>query len=177
MILEISEKTRELQVRLLAFMDEQILRSDWIGRSDWMNQPLQLLLYKEYAAGENFYARMRALFESRDRMDALEAYYLCLSMGFRGASSSRGEAVSPPQFIETARERLAGRFKPSPQLSPHARPVDRARAQKQRTWPLVLWVFGCAALAFGVWGGLKWNTSRAVNDAVELAPSTPADTH
>jgi type VI secretion system protein ImpK len=164
----------EARYALVAFMDEQILKSDWVGRSEWMNQPLQLLLYREYTAGENFFVRMRALFEARDRVHALEVYYLCLAMGFRGASNASGESGSPAQFLETARERLAARFKPSVQLSPHARPLDRARPERQRLWPIVVWVVGCAMIALGVWGGLRWSIARAVNDAVKLVPSAGA---
>ncbi|HEX3595082.1 MAG TPA: DotU family type IV/VI secretion system protein [Polyangiaceae bacterium] len=162
----------EARYALVAFMDEQILKSDWVGRTEWMNQPLQLMLYKEYTAGENFFMRMRALLEARDRIHALEVYYLCLAMGFRGASNARGEAGSPSQFIDTAKERLASFFKPSHELSPHARPLDRARAQRQRVWPVVVWVMGCLLVAVSVWGGLRWSIRRAVDDAVKLAPST-----
>src|SRR5712675_2203910 len=51
----------EARYALVAFIDEQVLKSSWPGRVEWMNQPLQLTLYREYTAGENFFARMRAL--------------------------------------------------------------------------------------------------------------------
>jgi type VI secretion system protein ImpK len=160
----------EARYALVAFMDDQILKSDWVGRSEWMDQPLQALLYKEYVAGENFYARMRSLLQAPDRVHGLEAYYLCLTMGFSGASNARGESGSKEQFVESARARLAAWFRPSQVVSPHARPVDRAKAQKLVVWPLVLWVAGCVAVALGVWGGLRWSIQRAANDAVLRAP-------
>src|SRR6185503_4984916 len=160
----------EARYALVAFMDDQILKSDWVGRNEWMDQPLQALLYKEYVAVENFYARMRSLLQAPDRIYGLEAYYLCLTMGFSGASSGRGDAGSKEQFVESARARLAAHFRPSQNLSPHARPLDRAKAQRLAVWPLVLWVVGCAALALAVWGGLRWSILRAANDAVLHAP-------
>jgi type VI secretion system protein ImpK len=160
----------EARYALVAFMDDQLLKSDWVGRNEWMDQPLQALLYKEYVAGENFYARMRALLQAPDRIHGLEIYYLCLTMGFSGASGGRGDSGSKEQFVESARARLAAYFRPSQHLSPHARPVDRAKAQRLAVWPLVLWVIGCAVIAFGVWGGLRWSIQRAANDAVLRAP-------
>ena len=47
----------EARYALTAFMDEQILKSNWPGRAEWMNQPLQLQLYREFTAGENFFKR------------------------------------------------------------------------------------------------------------------------
>jgi type VI secretion system protein ImpK len=160
----------EARYALVAFMDDQILKSDWVSRSEWMGQPLQAVLYKEFVAGENFYARMRALLQAPDRIHGLEAYYLCLTMGFSGASNASGETGSKEQFIESARARLAAWFRPSQHLSPHARPMDRARGERLVVWPLVLWVLGCALLALGVWGGLRWSILRAANDAVMRAP-------
>ncbi|HEX4473784.1 MAG TPA: type IVB secretion system protein IcmH/DotU [Polyangiaceae bacterium] len=163
----------EARYAMVAFMDEQILKSDWVNRSEWMNQPLQLLLYREYTAGENFYARMRSLLQSGERLLALEAYYLCLSLGFRGAANARGEGRSSVEFLDTGRERLAAVFTPSPQLSPNAWPQDRASAQKQSRWPLIAWVAGCAIAALGLWGGLKWSIERSVASTVQLVPGAP----
>ena len=54
------QEIAEARYALVAFIDEQILKSSWPGRVEWMNQPLQLQLYREVTAGENFFARMRA---------------------------------------------------------------------------------------------------------------------
>jgi type VI secretion system protein ImpK len=166
----------EARYAIVAFMDDQILKSTWVGRNEWMDQPLQALLYKEYVAGENFYARMRSLLQAPDRIHGLEAYYLCLAMGFSGASGGR-EAGSKEQFVESARARLAAHYRPSQNLSPHARPLDRAKAQRLAVWPLMLWVVGCGVLALGVWGGLRWSILRAANDAVMQAPGAAASAH
>src|SRR2546428_552240 len=36
---------------LVAFIDEQIFRSPWPGRNQWMSKPLQLVYYNENTAG------------------------------------------------------------------------------------------------------------------------------
>jgi len=88
--------TAEARYAIVAFIDERILKSTWPGRSEWMNNPLQLQLYREYAAGENFFARMAALLKSERPSAALEVYYLCIALGFMGARGRRPYALGTP---------------------------------------------------------------------------------
>ena len=74
----------------MAFIDERILKSNWLGRAEWMKNPLQLELFGEYTAGENFFTRMRALLNRREWSASLEVYYLCLGLGFHGGDARRG---------------------------------------------------------------------------------------
>src|SRR5437016_3480147 len=54
-------ETAEARYAVVAFVDDRILKSNWPGRADWQAHPLQLQFFREYTAGENFFARMRAL--------------------------------------------------------------------------------------------------------------------
>ncbi len=55
-------ETAEARYAIVAFIDDRVLKeSAWAGRAEWMNNPLQLQFFREYAAGENFFGRMRAL--------------------------------------------------------------------------------------------------------------------
>src|SRR4051812_27463215 len=56
---------------IVAFMDEQILRSEWPSRQQWMGQPLQLTYFNENTAGEGFFTRMEALERSQNRAHVL----------------------------------------------------------------------------------------------------------
>ncbi|MGM0423821.1 MAG: DotU family type IV/VI secretion system protein [Thermodesulfobacteriota bacterium] len=93
-----------------AWIDEQLLNSGWKGREDWLIQPLQKRYYKTLQAGEKFYDYLQELlspekyraadefsFSSRaesaqepekhsqsGRLQALEVFAACLSLGFRG---------------------------------------------------------------------------------------------
>src|SRR5687767_4723355 len=91
----------EARYALVAFIDEQVLRSSWCRRADWMKQPLQLVLYQESTAGENFFIRLRALLKMTDRLAAVQAYGLCLSLGFRGAYG-QGEDLRPLSMFKQA---------------------------------------------------------------------------
>ncbi len=51
---------QNMRYALVAFLDEQILKSNWSGRNEWMGQPLQLLLFNQHDAGETFFSRLNA---------------------------------------------------------------------------------------------------------------------
>ena len=102
----------EARYALVAFLDEQVLKSDWAGRSEWMSQPLQLLLHREYTAGENFFARMNALLQQGGRQNALQVYYVCLLLGFRGAYAAGGREHTLAGFADAARNQISPALPP-----------------------------------------------------------------
>src|SRR5512145_1857843 len=58
---------REATYAIAALMDEQLLRSNWTGRTAWMAQPLQLTYFNENTAGEGFFQRLSALEQSQGK--------------------------------------------------------------------------------------------------------------
>jgi type VI secretion system protein ImpK len=161
----------ESRYALVAFIDEQILKSNWPGRAEWMNQPLQLILYREYTAGENFFARMRALLNQGGRQVALQAYYLCLALGFRGAYGVSGDAGSLASFTNAAQQQIVAALPSPSKISPHAQPRDRVQAQKKGIGALTGLVVGCAIVVLGVVVGLEWALRSTVHDALTTMPA------
>jgi type VI secretion system protein ImpK len=159
----------EARYAVVAFIDEQILKSGWAGRSEWMSQPLQLLLYRENTAGENFFIRMRALQHDPRRAPALEAYYLCLALGFRGAYERAGDLGPIATLLESSREQLGKRLPAAGTLSPSARLPDRAPAEKSSKSPLLVLLAACAAVTVAVVIGLSWSVRSAVKDVASAA--------
>lgn len=159
----------EARYAVVAFIDEQILKSSWAGRAEWMSQPLQLLLYRENTAGENFFVRMRALLQDGRRPAALEAYYLCLALGFRGAYERAGDLGPIATFLESAREVLTKRLPSADAISPSARLPDRAPAEKLRKSPLFLLLGACALVTIGVLIALSLSIRSAVSDVTSAA--------
>ncbi len=145
----------EARYALVAFIDEQILKSTWAGRSEWMNQPLQLLLYREFTAGENFFARMRALLQSQNRPVALEAYYLCLAAGFRGAFGQTGNEQGALGFLEAAKAQLFSKLPNPAQPSPNAKPRDRAAVIRRTRTPFIIFVVLLLVVLVLTLAGLK----------------------
>jgi type VI secretion system protein ImpK len=157
----------EARYALVAFIDEQIMRSDWAGRADWMTRPLQLELYRENTAGENFFVRLRALLRAGDRPVAIEIYYLCLVLGFQGAYRDGGEPQALEKFTRAARDQLRKVLPDPAKVSPHAKPKGSTRSVKTGWGPLIAIAASSAALIVIVVVGLGWAASSEQDELVE----------
>jgi type IV/VI secretion system ImpK/VasF family protein len=115
-------ETAEARYALVAFIDDRVLRSTWAGHAEWTNNPLQLQFFREYAAGEQFFARMRALVRRGKPAWALEIYCLCLAFGFTGA----GTAAAARGLLDVARTALRRDAGTAP-IAPNAVPTQRLR--------------------------------------------------
>jgi type IV/VI secretion system ImpK/VasF family protein len=154
----------EARYALVAFIDERILKSAWQGRDQWMSNPLQLQLYAEWTAGENFFARMRALLQRGDVSRALEIYYLCLALGFTGALATSGATQNAQSYFEAARARLPQANLAAP-ISPHAISNDHHTSTAPRP-PLVLALaLGCAFVLILGLGLFSWSLGRTLEGA------------
>ena len=157
----------EARYALVAFIDEQVLRSDWAGRAEWMSRPLQLELYRENTAGENFFVRLRALLRAGDRPVAVEIYYLCLVLGFQGAYRDGGEPQALEKFTKAARDNLRKVLPDPSKVSPHAKPQGSTRSVKTGWGPLIAIAASSALLILIVLVGLGWSASSEQNELVE----------
>jgi type VI secretion system protein ImpK len=115
----------EARYALVAFIDDRVLReTGWPGRAEWTSNPLQLQFFREYTAGENFFARMRGLANRGAPFFALEIYYLCIALGFVGAQTPGG---SPPRaFADAVRDLVRGDAG-AQRIAPNAMPRERIR--------------------------------------------------
>lgn len=157
----------EARYALCAFIDEQIMRSDWAGRAEWMSRPLQLELYRENTAGENFFVRLRALLRSGDRPVAVEVYYLCLVLGFQGAYRDGGEPQALEKFTRAAREQLRKVLPDPSKVSPHAKPKGSTRSVKTGWGPLIVIAASSAFLVVLVLVGLGFSVSSQRDALIE----------
>jgi type VI secretion system protein ImpK len=169
-------ETVEARYAIVAFIDDRVLHSNWSGRAEWMKNPLQLQLYREYAAGENFFARMRVLLHRNAPSPALEVYYLCLALGFTGALPGAGGAQTGRSYLEAARDQLtrAGRGLP---IAPNGVPVDR-HGSRSRVHALgIPLVLACLVVAVAGVLSLDWaldKTVERVRRDVAAADTMPA---
>ncbi len=158
------EDANEAKYAIAAFTDEQIFRSAWPGRSQWMGQPLQLIYFNENTAGEGFFQRMAQLQNQPQRAHVLEIYYLCLCLGFQGQYAVRGgEGLGP--IIDQLGSRLGSSLGNTDVISPHGEPREAFRGLMRREMPLVglsIAFFGLAIVVFIV---LKLVLASSVNTA------------
>jgi type VI secretion system protein ImpK len=155
----------EAHYALVAFIDERVLRSNWPGRAEWMSSPLQLQIYREFRAGENFFARLAALLQRPQASASLEIFYLCLALGFIGAHSEQ-QARS---FLDAARARLP-RGRLAAALSPHALPKDHYSLTRPRRPLALALALGCAVVVALGLTLLWWSLGLTIQKAgAELA--------
>lgn len=136
---------RDATYAIAAFMDEQLLRSSWSGRTNWMAQPLQLTYFNENTAGEGFFQRLQALAAAPGKEHLVQIYYLCMSLGFRGRYSIPGAGDIQAEQ-DHARNVVAARLEPSDPISPAGYGKAGFSRGGKRQWPMV-WLGGGLCVA------------------------------
>jgi type VI secretion system protein ImpK len=77
----------EARFALVAWADEMILRSEWPGHAQWIQDPLQLQLFHTNRGGDEFFERLARL--RAEQTDVREVFFLCLVFGFEGQYADR----------------------------------------------------------------------------------------
>ncbi|WP_044527919.1 type IVB secretion system protein IcmH/DotU [Herbaspirillum sp. B65] len=162
-----------------ASVDEIILRSNFGIRDAWERRPLQLTMFGDQLAGENFFKQLEDLrIRGNAHIQALEVFHMCLLLGFQGKYALEG-----PEKLNYLTARLGDEIAhlkgKSAGFAPHwARPD--AIVNKLRN-DVPLWVVASlfAFIAMFAYLGLNWMlTSGTENglagyaDIVKLAPRT-----
>lgn len=162
-----------------AAVDEIILRSQFSIREDWARRPLQLTLFGDQLAGENFFNRLESLrARGSAHLQALEVFHMCLLLGFQGKYLIEG---SEKLNYLTARlgDEIASMKGKRGGFAPHAERPD-AIIHKLRS-DLPLWVL-CSVFALIClvgYAGLRMSLNKtteermnAYNDVVKIAPKS-----
>jgi type VI secretion system protein ImpK len=68
---------------LVSWIDEMLVEAPWEGREWWSNNVLEVKLFNTRLCNERFYQRAQEA-STLSRRDALEVYYNCVVLGFRG---------------------------------------------------------------------------------------------
>ena len=159
---------RSAKFALVAFIDETILSSDWSHKEDWASTPLQLELYDQYDAGEVFFDRLECLREEPGaRVEVLEVYYLCMTLGFKGKYQIHGQERLR-ELIENTYEDLQRQpGMGGKELAPHGAPRGQV-AQEMRS-KLPTWVIAAAAALIGllIYTGMYFYASSAADETAQ----------
>ena len=160
-----------------AAVDEIILRSQFPVREAWARRTLQLQLFGEQLAGENFFIRLEGLrARGAAHLQALEVFHMCLLLGFQGRYMIEGSeklsylTARLGDEIATIKGKRGG-------FAPHAARPDQI-VHKLRS-DLPVWVL-CSMFALicvlgyiGLRASLAKNTEQRMagyNEVVKLAP-------
>ena len=160
-----------------AAVDEIILRSNFPIRDDWARRPLQLSMFGDQLAGENFFVRLEALrLRGSAHIQALEVFHMCLLLGFQGRYILEG---TEKLNYMTGRlgDEIANMKGKRGGFAPHAERPDQISHKLRNNLPLwvLASVFGliCILGYIGLRTSLTKTTEQrmtAYNDVVKMAP-------
>lgn len=155
----------EAKYALAAFIDEQILRSQWDGRQQWMSKPLQLVYFNENTAGEGFFQHLTQL-ESQNKLHVVQVYYLCLTLGFQGQYAVRGgEGLG--EIVDRLRVKLGKVLPRTDVISPHGELPPGGRGLARREAPIIAISLGIVGLALVLFFVLRVVVHSSADDAAQ----------
>jgi type VI secretion system protein ImpK len=172
--------TDDIYVAKYAFcaaVDEAVLGSGFAIRDAWERQPLQLTLFGEQLAGEQFFVKLEELrAQGARRVQALEVFHHCLLHGFRGKYMLEGpEKLN--YLISRVGDEVTHHKGKRAAFAPHWAIPDRVRHALRNEVPM--WVIASVMALMGVLGfiGLRaWldhetnMTLSGYQQIVKLAP-------
>lgn len=122
---------------LASFVDETVLTNNFPLRNEWEKNPLQLELFGEQLAGNKFFEKLDAMLKQVDvTADAVEIYYFCMLLGFRGRYAVYEQDKFLAIMQETANALMkAGRIVPV-ELSPNWLVMDQPKPPEKRGMPV-----------------------------------------
>ena len=116
---------------MVAFVDETVLGSKFPMKDEWAGSPLQLEYFNDFAAGEEFYNKLKTVQGSADsdKRDLIEVYFLCLTHGFKGMYIDLKGMEERKQLMNTlANEIKEGTGGDPTNISPAWQPPDELPA-------------------------------------------------
>ena len=147
-----SEEWTLAKYALVSWIDEMLLETPWNGRDWWSNNVLEVETFGTRLCHNQFYIRAQEASSSSQR-DALEVYYNCVLLGFRGiyGDPDMVAAWAPhhnlPPDLETWANRMVMAIRLGqgrPQLSD--RRTEISGAPPLRTRSLLVWSFVVALI-------------------------------
>jgi type VI secretion system protein ImpK len=155
---------------LAAFVDETVLTNNFPLKNEWEKNPLQLELFGEQLAGNKFFERLESMLKQIDvTADAVEVYYFCMLLGFKGRYAVYDQEKLLATMQETANALVkAGKIKPV-ELSPHWLANDQPKPPEKRGMPVwaKLGAFALVGLGFIVYLVMFLLSSKFVQDTVD----------
>jgi type VI secretion system protein ImpK len=122
---------------LAAFVDETVLTNNFPLKNEWEKNPLQLEYFGEQLAGNKFFDKLEAMLKQIETTaDAVEVYYMCMLLGFKGryAIYEQERLLATMQTTANALVKV-GKIKPV-ELAPHWLANDQPKPPEKRGMPI-----------------------------------------
>ncbi len=155
---------------LASFIDEVVLTNNFPLKDEWEKYALQLEYFGEQLAGNKFFDKLEAMLKQiKVTGDAVEIYYVCMLLGFKGryAVYEQDKLVAVMQKTADALVKI-GRIKPT-ELSPNWLANDQPEPPKKRGMPAWAKISAAGGMAFAViiYLSLFLVSSIQLNDALD----------
>ena len=136
---------------LASFVDETVLTNNFPLKDEWEKYPLQLEYFKEQLAGNKFFKKLDAMLKQIDvTADAVEIYYVCMLLGFKGRYAVYEQEKMLSTMQKTAKALLkVGKIVPT-ELSPNWLANDQPEPPKKGGMPIWAKISAFAGLAIAV---------------------------
>lgn len=158
---------------LASFVDEVVLTNNFPLKNEWEKNPLQLEYFGEQLAGNKFFDKLEAMLKQLDTtQDAVEVYYFCMLLGFKGryAIYEQDKLLSIMQTTANALVKV-GKIK-SVELSPHWLANDQPKPPEKKGMPVwaKLGFVGSLGVAFIVYVVMFVLSSKFLQDTIDRLP-------
>jgi len=155
---------------LAAFVDETVLMNNFPMRDQWEKYALQLEYFGEQLAGNKFFEKLEAMLGQIEvTKDAVEIYYVCMLLGYKGRYAVYEQEKLLAIMERTANALVkAGKIVPV-ELSPHWLANDQPEPPKKRGMPIwaKLTALGGLGFAFIVYLVMFVMSSTFLNDTMK----------
>jgi len=161
---------------LCSLIDETVLNTPWGNSSDWANNSLSSLFFKEVWGGEKFFQILDHLKQQPAQyLNLLEFAYLCLNLGFEGKYRSTDNGAQALEKERQALYLLVQRFKgdSAPELSIHWQGMRDQHNPLSRYVPFWVLVVVAGALLMLVYMGyalvIRGTTDGVYDELIAMA--------
>lgn len=154
---------------LASFFDETILTNNFPLKDEWEKYPLQLEYFGEQLAGNKFFDKLTSMLKQIEQTaDAVEIYYYCMLLGFKGryAVYEQDKLLATMQQTANALVKV-GKIKPT-ELSPHWLANDQPKPPEKRGMPVWAKIGAVSGLglAFIVYLVMFLLSSKIINETL-----------
>lgn len=155
---------------LASFVDETILTNNFQMKEEWEKYPLQLEYFGEQLAGNKFFDKLGSMVKQIEQTaDAVEIYYYCMLLGFKGRYAVYEQEKLLATMQQTANALVkAGKIRPI-ELSPHWLANDQPKPPEKRGMPVWAKIGAVSGLglAFIIYLVMFLMSSKFLTDAME----------
>jgi len=135
------DSIQDAKYALVALIDETVLSVPGVCRDYWFTRPLQLDLFGDNIAGEEFFNKLQRMQNEIERKkDVLEIYYICLSLGFEGKYKLFNAEERVTIMDETGRKIRRTKIRASSGLSPHGNRADSMKRRRSGSFLFPVWL-------------------------------------